>query len=169
MGAMEVEDMEEEAMVVMEEEEEAILEPILLTPDTMLVEDTIPREAKEADIIPPMMVFLTRRQCCCLSSSWRWSSVVSSFVVIAIIGASILAIARKNANECGNIDVVLFHTSFVKEASFLNRMNYLHGKSIHAQLQCSSIRFLRGDITKSVFLGNSGERVLHYIYLFQFT
>jgi len=57
--AMEVEDMEEEAMVVMEEEEEAILEPILLTPDTMLVEDTIPREAKEADIIPPMMVFLT--------------------------------------------------------------------------------------------------------------
>ena len=40
--AMEVEDMEEEAMVVMEEE--------------AMVLHTIPREAKEADIIPPMVV-----------------------------------------------------------------------------------------------------------------
>ena len=70
------------------------------------------------------------------------SSVVSSFVEIVVIGASILAKARKNANECGNMVVVLFYTSFVKEASFFNRMNYLHGKSIYSQLQCSSFRFL---------------------------
>merc|ERR1712238_172991 len=167
MGEEEVEDMEEEEVEDMEEvtvEEEAIVVTEMgdmeeamvvatIMTDTMVVvtiqkevrevEDTIPREAAEALLI----------------KNW----------VIAVIGTSILAIARKNANECGNIVVVLFHTSFVKEASFLNRMNYLHGKSIHAQLQCSSVRFLWGDITKSVFLGNSGERVLHYIYLFQFT
>merc|ERR1711957_611155 len=90
--AMEVEDMEEEAMVVMEEE-------------AMVVEHTIPREAKEADIIPPILT-----------------------PTPMLPYPNILAIARKNANECGNIVVVLFHTSFVKEASFLNRMNYLHGK-----------------------------------------
>merc|ERR1711957_1030433 len=106
--AMEVEDMEEEAMVVMEEE-------------AMVVEHTIPREAKEADIIP---------------------HILTPTPMLPYPNPNILAIARKNANECGNIVVVLFHTSFVKEASFLDRMNYLHGKSIHAQLQCSSVRFL---------------------------
>merc|ERR1711957_112012 len=100
--AMEGEDMEEEAMVVMEEE-------------AMVVEHTIPREAKEADIIPPMLIILTPAP------------------MLPYPNPNILAIARKNANECGNIVVVLFHTSFVKEASFLDRMNYLHGKSIHAQ------------------------------------
>merc|ERR1712238_175585 len=139
MGMEEVTELEEEAIVVTEAEDmgeaivvtevedmgEAMVVATIMT-DTMVVvtiqkevrevEDTIPREAAEALLI----------------KNW----------VIAVIGTSILAIARKNANECGNIVVVLFHTSFVKEASFLNRMNYLHGKSIHAQLQCSSIRFL---------------------------
>merc|ERR1712238_7485 len=83
--------------------------------------------------------------------------------VIAVIGTSILAIARKNANECGNIVVVLFHTSFVKEASFLNRMNYLHGKSIHAQLQCSSIRFFE-EISQSLYFLGTVVNVFYITY-----
>merc|ERR1712238_643233 len=113
----EVTELEEEAIVVTEVEDmEDAMVVVTIQKEVREVEDTIPREAAEALLI----------------KNW----------VIAVIGTSILAIARKNANECGNIVVVLFHTSFVKEASFLNRMNYLHGKSIHAQLQCSSIRFL---------------------------
>merc|ERR1711957_905281 len=69
--AMEVEDMEEEAMVVMEEEamevedmEEEAMEVedmegeamVVMEEESMVVEHTIPREAKEADIIPPMVV-----------------------------------------------------------------------------------------------------------------
>merc|ERR1712161_34888 len=99
----EVTELEEEAIVVTEVEdmEEAMVVATIMT-DTMVVvtiqkevrevEDTIPREAAEALLIKNL--------------------------VIAVIGTSILAIARKNANECGNIVVVLFQTSgFYEEIS----------------------------------------------------
>merc|ERR1712161_125397 len=103
----------------MEEEEVEDMEVVTELEEEAIVvrevEDTIPREAAEALLIKK------------LGNCGYWNIHFSH---------------SKKANECGNIVVVLFHTSFVKEASFLNRMNYLHGKSIHAQLQCSSIRFL---------------------------